>query len=112
MIAMSESVTIDNATIQQWIAARLDPQTIEADLISKGFDLESVKKHLKSFRHQRNAKKQVNGFICMAIGALLGFISCVLTIINPVPSLYEVILYGLTSVSICIIMLGLYFVFE
>lgn len=109
---MPDTVTIDQAAIQQWIVAKLDPKAIEADLLSKGFDLESVKTHIREFRKQRNAKKQVNGFICLAVGAFLGFLSCVLSIINPVPSLYDVILYGLTSLAICIIMAGLYFVFE
>ena len=52
------------------------------------------------------------GFICLGIGAMTGFISCVLTLTNPVPELYNVILYGLTSVAVTIIFIGLYFVFE
>jgi hypothetical protein len=35
-----------------------------------------------------------------------------LTVINPVPALYYYILYGLTSISITIIFIGLYLVFE
>jgi hypothetical protein len=57
-------------------------------------------------------KRQTNGFICMGVGAFLGFISCMLTVINPVPALYYYILYGLTSISITIIFIGLYLVFE
>jgi hypothetical protein len=48
----------------------------------------------------------------MGSGAFLGFLSCVLTLINPVPELYNLILYGLTSIAIIIIVLGLYLVFE
>jgi hypothetical protein len=48
----------------------------------------------------------------MGIGAFLGFISCVCTIINAVPALYNAILYGLTAIAITIIFVGLYFVFE
>ena len=57
-------------------------------------------------------KKQFNGFFCMGLGALLGFISCVLSLTNPIPELYNVILFGLTSVAILIIVLGMYFLFE
>jgi len=57
-------------------------------------------------------RRQHNGFILTAAGALLGFISCVLALINPVPELYEVILYGATSVSILLVFTGLYLVFE
>jgi hypothetical protein len=33
-------------------------------------------------------------------------------VLNPIPALYEIILYGLTSVAIILIMAGLYFLFE
>ena len=57
-------------------------------------------------------KDSLQDFVFLAVGAVMGFISCLLTIINPVPSLYGVILYGLTSVAIILIMMGLYYLFE
>jgi len=54
----------------------------------------------------------MNGFLFAGLGAVIGFISCLLSIINPVPELYNVILFGLTSVAILLICLGLYFLFE
>jgi hypothetical protein len=48
----------------------------------------------------------------MGLGAFLGFISCVLSLTNPIPELYNVILFGLTSVAILIIVVGMYFLFE
>lgn len=59
-----------------------------------------------------NAARQSKGIKLMISGAILGFISCVLTMTNPIPELYGIILYGLTSVAICIICMGMYFVFE
>ena len=109
---MTNILTVDNTTIQQWIAAKLEPEAIEQQLKETGLDQTSISTHLRAFRKQKNAKKQQAGFICMGLGALLGFISCVLTILNPVPALYNVILFGLTSVSILIICFGLYLVFE
>ena len=109
---MPYTATIDTATIQQWLAAKLEPTSAEEELLSKGFDADSISMHLKEYRRLRNAKKQTNGFACMALGAVLGFISCVLSITNPVPELYNVIFFGLTSVAILIICLGMYFIFE
>lgn len=57
-------------------------------------------------------KRGKTGLNCLLIGALLGFISCVLSILNPVPDLYYHILYGLTSVAISVIFVGLYCIFE
>lgn len=60
----------------------------------------------------KRARQQNLGFILSGIGAVLGFISCVLTMWNPVPSLYDLILYGMTSLAIIVIFAGLYLVFE
>ena len=106
------TAAIDAETLQQWNAARLEPQTVEEELRSKGLDADAISRHLKEYRKIRNAKKQFTGFVCMAVGAFLGFISCVLTIANPFPELYNLILFGLTSLAILVICLGMYFVFE
>ncbi len=109
---MSYTIAVEPATIQQWISTKLEPKTIEQELRAQGLDAEAVAAHLKEYRRIKNAKRQTTGFICMAVGAFLGFISCVLTLANPFPELYNLILYGLTSVAVLVIFLGLYFVFE
>ncbi len=60
----------------------------------------------------KRAKQQNLGFILAGIGAFLGFISCVLTLWNPIPSIYDLVLYGLTSIAILVIFAGLYLIFE
>jgi len=111
-IAMSNTTSIEMATIQQWINAKLKPHAVEKELFAKGFDTESIAAHLKEYKRIINSKRQTNGFICLAVGAFMGFISCVLTLINPVPEFYNIILYGLTSLAILIVFAGLYFLFE
>jgi hypothetical protein len=109
---MSNTVSIDQVTIQQWVTAKLEPKAVEEQLLATGMDEAAVATHLRAFRQLKNAGRQLNGFICLAVGALLGFISCMLSVFNPIPELYNVILFGLTSISISIICLGLYFLFE
>jgi hypothetical protein len=109
---MSQTSSIDQKTIQQWLAAKLDFKAAEKELYDKGLDAETVSTNLKEYKRLRNAKKQFAGFICMGLGAFLGFLSCVLSIINPLPELYSVFLFGLTSIAILVIVYGLYLVFE
>jgi hypothetical protein len=109
---MSYTVSIDTATIQQWVTAKLEPKAVEEQLVAMGLDEASIAKHLRAFRQLKNAGRQINGFICLGVGAVLGFISCMLTVFNPIPELYNIILFGLTSISISLICLGLYFLFE
>lgn len=106
------TTTIDQSTLQQWLAEKLDVQAVESRLHGLGLDAESVRQYLCEYRKCCLAKRQFIGFVYLAVGAVTGFISCVLTLINPVPSLYEVILYGMTSVAIILIMIGLYYLFE
>lgn len=90
----------------------MDAESIEQKLKSEGFGDETIAAYLNEFVKQKIRQKQSNGFIVTGTGAVLGFISCVLTLTNPVPELFHVILYGLTSVALLLIMLGLYLIFE
>ncbi|MBK6399866.1 MAG: hypothetical protein IPF75_16835 [Bacteroidetes bacterium] len=67
---------------------------------------------MKQTTPDENAIRQKRGFTFAATGAVLGFVSCVLSQTNPVPELYHIILYGLTSIAILLIFAGLYFIFE
>lgn len=107
-----QPVSVDMNLIRQWIADKLDPQKVEQDLRATGLDEEKIKANLQAFKKEKIASRQFSGFIFLAAGALLGFISCVLSIINPIPALYDLILFGLTSVAILLICLGLYKLFE
>ncbi len=109
---MSYSNTVNTQTIQQWVAEKLDISKVREVLTAHGCDEDVIAVHLQEFKKAKYAKRQFTGFVCMGLGAFLGFISCVLTLVNPVPELYYWFLYGLTSIAILIIFLGLYFVFE
>ncbi len=86
---MSHTPTFDQKIIQQWLAAKLDFKAAEKEMFDKGLDAETVSTNLKDYKRLWNAKKQFNGFICMGLGAFLGFLNCVLSIINPVPELFR-----------------------
>jgi hypothetical protein len=109
---MTYTASVDAATIQQWIAAKRTPQTIEEELQAQGLDADAVAAHLKEYKRMRYAKRQSTGFVCMAVGAVLGFISCLLTVTNTFPDLFNTFLYGLTMVAVTFVFAGLYFVFE
>ncbi len=106
------SSAVNTAAVQQWLAEKLDIQKVKDKITAIGYDEETAALYLKEFNKIRYKKRQTAGFVCLAAGALLGFISCVLTLINPIPELYNWILYGLTSVAVGIIVLGLYYLLE
>jgi hypothetical protein len=109
---MTDTMPIDTAQLSRWAAEKMDPETVRAALESRGLDPDSIKSYMAEFRKLRNARKQFGGFLCCGIGAFLGFVGCVLSMINPVPELYGFFLYGLTSLAILVIFAGLYLLFE
>ena len=109
---MSNSVAVNAEQIQQWITDKHEVSRVEEELQSLGLDAASIEAHVKEFKRVKYAKQQYKGFIFLVTGAVMGFISCVLTMTNPIPELYFFILYGFTSASVLVICYGLYLVFE
>ncbi len=83
----------------------LYPTPSEAALLEETTTISSQKKLQQS--HRKSA-----GFIFIAVGALVGFLSVVLCIINPMPELFNYFLYGFTLLAIGFIFPGLYLIFE
>lgn len=109
---MYTSTAVSPTTIQQWLQDNLTVDRVQTMLHELGHDSETIEEVVKEFKRLTNAKRQFSGFILLGIGALMGFISCVLTIVNPFPDLYYWILIGLTSLAAILICWGLYQVFE
>lgn len=104
--------TIDQNEIHQWIIDRLSIEKIQELLQSKGFDAETISLHVKAFNKQRGELRRAKGFTFASAGAVLGFIGCMLAILDPMPELYYLGLYGFTSLAAILIFMGLYFLFE
>jgi len=111
-IAMPYPSAVDEDLLRQWRAEKFSVQAAEQALLARGVDPETVNAYLKAYRKICVAQKQFTGFLLMGLGAVLGFISCVLSLVNPIPSLYGLILYGLTSMAILLIVAGMYCLFE
>ena len=109
---MSETFLIDENICRQVLSLKLSGDTLEAELHKRGVAAEHMAEYLNSIKKMRNERRRSTGFICMATGAFLGFLSCVLTITHALPHMYDFIMYGLTSIAVCIVVLGLYYVFE
>lgn len=109
---MSIQNTIDPALVRQWVAAKHGPEDIRNLLFALGHDEPSIERHLSEWKRMKYAARQWQGFLYMGAGALLGFLSCVMSLMNPIPEIHGFFLYGCTSVAILIAFVGLCFVFE
>lgn len=102
----------DQLMVKEWLHQKLDQKTIADRLSAMGLDAETIDAYVNAYRKLKRERKQTTGFVVTAAGALLGFISCVLSLTNPIPLLYDFILFGVTSVAILLIVAGMYLIFE
>ena len=109
---MSIQSTIDPALVRQWVSAKHGAEEIRSLLFALGHTEESIERHLAAWKKMKFAARQWQGLICMAGGALVGFLSCVMSLINPIPDMNGFFLYGCTSMAILMVFAGLYLVFE
>lgn len=103
---------VDKQKINDWVSKSMTPNEVAKDLSSQGYNDDQISLFLEALKKAKIKKRQSLGFLFLAIGAFLGFISCVFAIINPDPELLDVFLYGLTPLSVIIVFIGLYMVFE
>jgi hypothetical protein len=109
---LTSNSAIDQTEIQQWMIDRFTIQKIEQLLQTRGLDAEIISMYLKEFNKQRYAIRRSKGFAFASGGAVLGFVGCILAILNPLPELYYLGLYGFTSIAVVLILAGLYFLIE
>lgn len=109
---MADTFAIDENICRQVLSVKPSAEGIEQELHKLGIHAGQIGEYVKAIRRMRNAKRRSVGFVCMAVGAFLGFLSCVLTITHALPGMFNVVFYGLTTAAVCIVVLGLYYVFE
>jgi len=103
---------IDPSAVERWSMEGRGPEELRGILAAEGHDEESIRSVLDAVLKMQRGRRQWKGFASAGAGAMLGFISCVLSLVNPVPELYGVFLYGFTSVAMVLIVAGLYLVLE
>lgn len=94
----------------QWLANGLDNKQVEAEMLKMGIDERNVPGFLQEYKKMRNAGNTTIGLYFILAGALLCLVSCVLTLAFSSASGF--ILYGLTSIGVIIVFVGLARIFS
>jgi len=98
---------------EKWKYKNHFDEVIMNELRQHGLDSLQIMELMDYFKKkQENEHLTHTGFLITSLGALLGFISCVLTMTDVFPEFRSFILYGMTSVAIVLITVGLYYIFE
>lgn len=109
---MDNSISSRDQLLQDWKAKNYSLDEIRLELTRAGNTEEDIAAIIKEYQKLQEEKRRTIGFVCMAAGAFLGFISCVMTMMDLIPAFTGVFLYGFTTLAIIIVLIGCFFVFE
>ena len=109
---MESEIHIQPMMIQKWMNQNYDSSRVSELLQEQGHSEEVIQQHLQAFKKALWQKRQFSSFTYCGFGAFVGFIGCLLALINPFPDLYYWFLYGLTTVAAGLIFWGLYLLLE
>ncbi len=109
---MAETNLIYEDFYYKWKSTNGSEDVIVNDLRQNGMDSLQIIEVLNFCKKKANDEKQNTGFMLTGIGAFIGFLSCVFTMLDLLPEFRGFMLYGLTSIALVFIFIGLYFIFE
>ena len=109
---MSSSQCTAMPSTTHWVYQRYTDEQIGQELLGLGYSENQAAEILTAFRKTQREARSTRGFYLMVIGAVFGFISCVLTLTGTFPEYRDLIMVGLTTLAICIAVWGCYYVFE
>lgn len=90
----------------------ISDDNLHEELLKKGYLLDEVQDIVKLYKKYKSDRRLQNGFTMIGIGAFLGLVSCIFTILGILPEMRDFILYGLTTIGITIAFGGCYYIFE
>ncbi|MBP6368293.1 MAG: hypothetical protein KA343_13575 [Nitrosomonas sp.] len=86
-------------------------QVVEA-LETQGLSSEEITSVWENYYRFRIDHRNTRGWLWMGIGGFMGLVSCVLTMLEPLPVLRGIFMYGLTSVAVAMALYDCYLVME
>ena len=101
-----------NEFFQSWKDKHLKKEEILIELQALRFTDFETEELITLFYKKLRAERTSKGAIFSAVGAFIGFAGCVLAMLNFMPDLHWFFLYVLTSIGVCLVFTGLYFIFE
>lgn len=103
----------DSATIfRKWQELKMSRSQILEELKSQQLSPEEITSVWENYSRYRIDHRNTMGWLWMGIGGFMGLVSCVLTMLEPMPAMRGVFMYGLTSVAVAIALYGCYLVME
>jgi hypothetical protein len=97
---------------QQWHERRISKSQLFEELREQALSPDEIAVVWDKYSRYRVDRRSAQGWIWMFTGGAMGLVSCVLTILDFLPELRGVFMYGLTTLAISMALYGCYLVME
>jgi len=109
---MVQAQTNAEIDFRKWQHDKISKSRVFEALANQGLSSEEINSVWQNYSRFRIEHRNTRGWLWMGIGGFAGLISCVLTMLEPLPVLRGVFMYGLTSVAVAMALYGCYLVME
>lgn len=96
----------------KWHQLKISKSTAMAEVGEWGLSAEDIEVIWENYLRYRLSKRITLGWTLMFVGGALGLLSCIITMIDPLPDFRGLFMYGITSVAITMSLYGCYLVME
>ncbi|MBK9106622.1 MAG: hypothetical protein IPL92_19205 [Saprospiraceae bacterium] len=109
---MVEAHTHNEMVFRKWEQHKMSKSQILEELGSHPLSPEEITTVWDNYSRYRVGKRNTQGWMLMGVGGFIGFVSCVITMIDPLPDFRGLFMYGFTSIAIMMALYGCYLVME
>ncbi|MFN8280352.1 MAG: hypothetical protein U0V49_08725 [Saprospiraceae bacterium] len=103
---------VNTHQIETWQNEKLSTQEIIDKLVTSGHSKVEAEQILSSIQLRNHTKRSGFGFMILGIGGVVGFISCVMSMLIHHSNWNSVFLYGGTTIGVLVALYGMYVIFE
>lgn len=100
------------ALFPKWHQLKISKSSALEELGGKGLSVEEISLIWENYSRYRLSKRITLGWTLMFVGGAVGLLSCVITMLDPLPDFRGLFMYGITSVAITMSLYGCYLVME
>lgn len=109
---MVEAHTNSEMVFRKWQQLKISRSQVWEELKDRELSAEEIASVWENYSRYRIARRITQGWLWMGIGGFLGLVSCVLTMLDPLPDFRGVFIYGFTSIAVSMALYGCYLVME
>jgi len=97
---------------RKWQQLKMSKSQVQEELKNQALSPEEITTVWDNYYRYLVDRRNTRGWLLMGIGGFLGLVSCVLTMMDPLPDFRGLFMYGFTSIAVSMALYGCYLVME